>query len=108
MTKVIVLLSRRADLSREEFRRHLEEEHLPLVQRLPGLRRLAVNYVMPGPDGAQPAYDAVGEDWFDSPEAVQAGLASPEGRAVNADVPNFLDAGRLVFLVAEESVVVPG
>jgi uncharacterized protein (TIGR02118 family) len=79
MTKVIVLLPRRADLSREEFRRHLEEEHLPLVQRLPGLRRLAVNEVMPGPDGAQPAYDAVAEDWFDSPEAVQAALASPAG-----------------------------
>ena len=77
MTTVIVLLPRRADLSREEFRRPLEEEHLPLVQRLPGLRRLVVNDVMPGPDGAQPAYDAVAEDWFNSPEVAFHGSPGP-------------------------------
>ena len=107
MVKVIVLLARRVDLSREEFRRYLDEEHLPLVKRLPGLERLVINYVLPGLDGAAPAYDAVAEDWFESPEAVQAALASPEGQAVNADVPNFADVGRLAVLVAEECVVVP-
>ena len=108
MVKVIVLLRRRMDRSQEEFRRYLDEKHLPLVKSLPGLRRLVINYVMPTPDGTAPAYDAVAEDWFDSPEAMQAALASPEGQAVYADTPNFADVDRLALLIVQESTIVPG
>ena len=108
MVKVIVLLPRRVDRGQEEFRRYLDGKHLPLVRRLPGLQRLVINYVMPAPDGTAPAYDAVAEDWFDSPEAMQAALASPEGQAVYADTPNFADVGRLALLVVQESTIVPG
>ena len=103
--KIMVFLARRADLSREEFERHLRETHLPLVARLPGLRRLVLNRVLPDPGGAEPAWDAVAEDWFDDPAALQAALASPEGQAVNADTPNFLDLGKLQFLVVQEDGV---
>ena len=107
--KLMVLLPRRADLSREAFDRYLRDTHAPLVARLPGLRRLVVNHVLPDPGGAAPAYDAISEDWFDSPEALQAALASPEGQAVNADAPNLLDLARLqFFVVQEEDVALPG
>jgi uncharacterized protein (TIGR02118 family) len=107
--KLMVLLPRRADLSREAFDRYLRDTHAPLVATLPGLRRLVVNHVLPDPSGAEPAYDAIAEDWFDSPEALQAALASPEGQAVNADAPNLLDLARLQFLVVqEEEVALPG
>jgi uncharacterized protein (TIGR02118 family) len=108
MVKVIILLPRRADRGREEFRGYLDEKHLPLVRRLPGLQRLVVNYVVPGPDGAAPSYDAVAEDWFESAEAMQAALASPEGQAVYADAQNFTDMDRLAMLVVRESTIVPG
>ena len=108
MVKVMVFLARRADLTREEFERHLLEAHLPLVARLPGLRRTVLNRALPDPGGAAPAWDAIAEDWFDDPAALQAALASPEGQAVNADVPNFLDLGKLQFLtVQEDEVEVP-
>ena len=81
MVKVVVLLARRVDRSQEEFRLYLQEEkHLPLVKRLPGLQRLVVNYVLPTPDGTAPAYDAVAEDWFERPEAMQAAFASRKDR----------------------------
>jgi uncharacterized protein (TIGR02118 family) len=102
MVKVIVLLPRRADLSPEAFQQHMHETHLPLVAKLPGLRRLVLNWVLPDPNQPPPAYDAVSEDWFEDAAALGAALASPEGQAVVADMPNFLDPSRSAFLVVEE------
>ena len=79
MVKVIVLLPGRVDRGQEEFRRYLGEKHLPLVRRLPGLQRLVVSYAMPAPGGSAPAYDAVAGDWSESPQAMQAALALPQG-----------------------------
>jgi uncharacterized protein (TIGR02118 family) len=105
MVKVIVLLPRRAGMSPEAFKQHMRETHLPLVTKLPGLRRLILNWVLPDPNEPPPAYDAVAEDWFDDAAAMGAALASPEGQAVAADVPNFLDPSRSAFLVVEEEDV---
>ena len=105
MLKLMVFARKRDDLSGEAFERHLRDTHAPLVARLPGLRRLVLNRVVPNPTGAPPAWDLVAEDWFDGPEAMQAALASPEGQAVQADAPNFLDASKLQFLVVQEDEV---
>ena len=105
MVKVIVLLPRREALSREEFERYMREQHSSLVTRLPGLRRLVINRVVPDPNRPPPAYDAVAEDWFDDLAAMGAAFASPEGQAVIADAPNFLDMTRLQILVVEEEEV---
>jgi uncharacterized protein (TIGR02118 family) len=102
MVKVIVFLSRRTEMSREDFERYMRETHVPLLVRMPGLRRLVVNWVRPDPSGPAPAYDAVGEDWFDDAEALGAAFASPEVKAVVDDVPNFLDMDKFELLVTEE------
>ncbi len=105
MIKVVLLLSRRADLSAEEFRSYWREKHAPLLLQMPGLQRLVFNYAQPGMDGAPPEYDGISEDWFESAEAMQAAFGSPAGQAVFADSPNFLDMGRLRLLVVEEDTV---
>ncbi len=105
MIKVVVLLTRRDGLSQEEFERHTRERHLPLVTKLPGLRRLVVSQVLPDPNSPPPAYDAIAEDWFDDPAAMGAAFASPEGQAVLADAPNFLDMSRLQLLVVKEEEI---
>jgi uncharacterized protein (TIGR02118 family) len=105
VVKVIVLLPRRADISPEAFGQHLRETHLPLVTKLPGLRRLVLNWVLPDPNEPPPAYDAVSEDWFDDAAAMGAALATPEGQAVAADMPNFQDLSRVALLVVEEEDV---
>ena len=105
MAKAIVLLPRRADLSREEFERYARETHTPLVARFPGLRRLVRNFVRSDPHGPAPAYDAVFEVWFDDAVAMQAAFASPQGQAEIADGPNFLDLARFQLLVVQEEDV---
>jgi uncharacterized protein (TIGR02118 family) len=72
---------------------------------MPGLRRLVINRVHPDPSGLPPAWNALAEDWFDSLEAMQAALASPQGQAVMADAATFLDMSKLQFLVVEEDEV---
>jgi len=54
MVTVIVLLPGRADRGQEEFRRYLDEKHLPLVKRLPGLQRLVVDHAMPASSPPHP------------------------------------------------------
>ena len=105
MIKVIVLLRRRDGMSQEEFARYVQDQHLPLVTKLPGLRRLVINRVLPDPNSPPPAYDAVAEDWFDDLAAMGAAFASPEGQAVIADAANFLDMTRLHVLAVEEEEV---
>jgi uncharacterized protein (TIGR02118 family) len=108
MVKVMLLLHRRPGMSHDEFRRHWHERHRPLLARLPGLRRLVLNDIVPGVDGTQPDCDGIGEDWFEGPAAMQAAFASPEGQAVAADAAAYLDLTRLQLLgVAEEEVPLP-
>jgi hypothetical protein len=54
--EVIVLMPRRGDMSREDFQQYLRETHLPLAAKVPGLRRLVVNWVLPDPKGPPPGY----------------------------------------------------
>jgi uncharacterized protein (TIGR02118 family) len=105
MLKVAIFLSKQSQLSNEAFDQHLRETHAPLVAQLPGLRRLVINRVQPDPSGAPPAWEAIAEDWFDSVEAMQAALGSPQGQAVNADAATFLDLSKLQFLVMHEEEV---
>lgn len=108
MVKAIILISRQEGTSPERFRQHFDERHRPLVAKLPGLRKLVVNHVLPDPNGPPPAYDAIAEDWFDDPAALAAAFASPEGQAVLADAQQFLDLSRLqVLVVAEEESPLP-
>ena len=109
MVKLLILLHRRPDFTVADFRRYVEEIHLPLVKRLPGLRRVMVNWSHPGWPAGLPGFsdgDGVAEDWFDSIEALRAALASPEGQAVAADGPKHLDVSRTRLLVAEEQEIV--
>ena len=105
MVKVMLLLYRRPGMSPDDFRSYWHEQHQPLLERLPGLRRLVLNDVLPGPDGAPGACDGIAEDWFDSPEAMQAAFASPQGQAVATDAAAFLDLARLQLLVVSEQEV---
>src|SRR5690349_8755707 len=109
MLKVILLLHRRPDLTREEFERHWLQVQRPLLLEMAGLRGLVLNRILGSLDGTPPAYDGIAETWFDSPEALQAAVATPAGQAALADRPNFLDTSRLqVFLIEETVARAPG
>ncbi|NYE21154.1 EthD family reductase [Microbacterium immunditiarum] len=101
MHKLLVLYPEPVD--RAAFERHYRDVHLPLCARLPGLVDMAFALGVDEPDGGP--YFAVFEATFASAEALGAALASPEGQAVQADVPNYATGGAVVVPFAAERPV---
>lgn len=81
----------------DHFRRHYEETHMPLVRKLPGVRDLRYDLDVITLAGDRPVF-AVFHATFDSMEALEAALASPEGQATQADVPNYADGGVTILV----------
>ena len=102
MIKYVTVLVRREGMSREGLSNYRKNTHAPILQQIPGLRGYVENHALPDLEGREPPYDGFGELYFDSLEAMQEGLGSPEGEATLADIPNFCDAGRLVRVFVEE------
>jgi uncharacterized protein (TIGR02118 family) len=100
--KVFSLIKRREDLSLEEFRRWILEEHAPKGQSLPGLRQYHVS-VIEADDPALP-YHAVTELYFDDEDAFKAAFASDAGKAAGADVAAHA-ADRVRLLTSSRQII---
>jgi uncharacterized protein (TIGR02118 family) len=97
MAALVVLYQKPHDES--AFDSHYFSKHVPLAKRIPGLRSYEVSTGPVGtPQGPSP-YHLVATLRFDSLEAIQKALGSPEGQAAAADLGNFAQAGAelLVF-----------
>jgi uncharacterized protein (TIGR02118 family) len=96
----------RPDVERDEALRYWRVDHAPLVKQVPGVVRYVQNHCVPGPAGAQaPPYDGLGELCFESAEAAEAALGTPEWNAVIEDAATFMDLDRVTAAWAEEHVV---
>lgn len=82
----------------EEFDRPYDRVHVPLVRRLPGLRRYVVGRDLAAVRGGAPCHLVAELDW-DTMEDLRAAFASPEGRATAAD------AARLQELAPVRSMI---
>jgi uncharacterized protein (TIGR02118 family) len=78
------------------FREYYEANHLPLAARMPGLRGLRWGLDVAAPGGESP-YFCVFEADFEDAAALDAALASPEGEATAADVPNYATGGAVLL-----------
>jgi uncharacterized protein (TIGR02118 family) len=90
MTHLLVLYSAPSDTV--AFDRYYCETHIPIANRIPGLRSYAISS---GPVTALAgtAPYLVAELTFDSMADLNAALASPEGKAAADDLPNFANGG---------------
>ncbi len=102
MIKYVTVLFRREGMGREEFSSYWKNTHAPILQQIPGLKGYVQNHALPDPQGNEAPYDGFGELYFDGLEAMQEGLASPEGQATLADIPNFCDTEKLVRVFVDE------
>lgn len=101
MAKLIFVLHRRSDLTREEALAEWSgERHAAIVNRLPGLTRWVQNHVTSAP--GEPICDGVGELWFRSDAAMEEALSSPAMGAAVEDAKNFLDMDRTGLIIVEE------
>ena len=90
-TQRLGILRKREDMTHQQFVDHWMGTHAQLCLKLPNMRRYSVNLV----DRARfPkfGYDGFSELWFDNEEAMNASFASPEGKTLLADLPNFTSA----------------
>ncbi len=89
MLKITVLYGHPTDP--DAFDTYYAETHTPLVQKTSNITRFEVAKVLPGPD--KPPYYFIAELYFEDQAHMRDALRSPEGRAMNADVPNFATGG---------------
>ncbi len=87
-TKRLGILRKKESLTHEQFVRHWMGTHAALCQKLPNLRRYSVNLV-DKERFPKFGYDGFSELWFDSEEDLIAAFASPDGKTLLADLPNF-------------------
>ena len=113
MLKVSCFLTRRPDLSHEEFHRYWTEVHTPMLAKpMPGapkVHRYVQLHPVPQdvPSLKTAPFDGVAEVWFDSLEDAAAMFTSDHYDTVFAkDEENFLDRSKTMFLYSHEKVVV--
>lgn len=85
----------------EAFVRYYEETHLELVRKIPGLESFSYGVNLASPAGSSPFFCVFQAD-FASAEAMGAALASPEGQATAADVPNFASGEPIILNYARK------
>jgi len=104
MLKFMVVLYRRVDVVPEQFHASLRNEHGPMAERIPGLRRYVQNHVLPDPSRAHPGWDAIVELYWDDWSAMEAAWRSPEGQLATKHLTEFADLSRSTWSVVNEEV----
>lgn len=110
MIKSISLLTRRLELTHEEFVRHWIEIHAPLAHAVPGVRRYVQNHILdertrPDIPTTDVAVDGVAELWYDDRAAMDLANASPEAKRLHDDGALFI--GGIKTFIVEEKVIIP-
>jgi uncharacterized protein (TIGR02118 family) len=110
MIKSISLLTRRSELSHDEFVHHWVEVHAPLAHAVPGVRRYVQNHIIDEPRRAdipttKVAVDGIAELWYDDRAAMDRGNASPEAKRLHDDGALFI--GGIKSFIVEENVIIP-
>jgi uncharacterized protein (TIGR02118 family) len=96
MVKFVVMYGQPKDPA--AFDAHYASTHVPLVEKIPNLRRFEFGKVVGTPDGSAPPYYYLAELSFDDAGQMEAAFASPEGQAAGADVATFATGGATVMI----------
>lgn len=117
MIKFVMCLTRRQGMTREEFRDYWMNKHGPFFMENAdkmGAKRYVQSHTLSTPlneglrtsRGMLPEYDGVAEVWFESEEALVAGMSSPAGQQLGAalleDEGNFVDHSKSSAFIVEE------
>ena len=115
MIKLIVFVSRRADLSAQAFQDYWRTTHGPLVRGAAVTGRTMRGYVQgmtaleAYQDDRPPAYDGTAELYFDSQADADVFFGDPEYLAkIHPDESNFADLDRCAFVATSGPEIVCG
>jgi uncharacterized protein (TIGR02118 family) len=82
------------------FHRHYREIHIPLANKMPGLRRYTLSRDPVRVRGDEPYY-MVGELDFDDLASLRAAFQSPEGQATAADASQLERFAKVRSMICE-------
>lgn len=103
--KLIFMCYKRPELDANGFAAEWSgSRHVAVVERIPGLERYVHNYVAATDQPNAP--DGIGELWFETDEALEAALASPEMEAAVDDAKIFLDMDRTYAVPTSEATII--
>lgn len=110
MIKSISLLTRRPEISHEEFVRHWVEIHAPLAHAVPRLQRYVQSHILAERTRADietlaVEIDGIAELWYESVEDLRFAMATPEAKILHDDGATFI--GKIKTFTIEEKVIVP-
>lgn len=120
MIKLVYCIRRREDVPEDEFHRYWLDEHGPLVRSVAdaigAVRYVQSHTVSPELNaflrqsrGSAEPYDGITEVWWESLEAVQAGMGAPGSleaqQRLMEDESKFIDFARSCVFMTEEGVI---
>ncbi|HEX3863428.1 MAG TPA: EthD family reductase [Stellaceae bacterium] len=110
MIKSVGLLTRKPEITHEEFVRHWLDIHGPLAHAVPGVRRYVQNHIIEERKRADiPStgveIDGIAELWYDDRAAMDRANASPEAKRLHDDGALFI--GQIKSFAIEEKVIIP-
>lgn len=103
MVRLLVLYGHPADPA--AFDAYYESIHIPLAKRMQGLKKWTIGKVTDVVGDRPSTYYYVADLYANSREELDAIIASPEGQAAVADVPNYATGG-VTFLYTEIEEVI--
>lgn len=101
MIKIVAVIRKKPEMSREEFLRHWNKDHPVYVRQLPGIRRYRQNPAIQ--HHKDWPFDGMAELWFDSVQDVKHAYAGDEGAALFAHEQLFLDD--MQWFISEEKEI---
>jgi uncharacterized protein (TIGR02118 family) len=104
MCKMVVVLYRRRDFTREQFLSYLRDVHGPLAEHLPHLVAYRQNHVVKDPTRRDPGWDAMIELWWETREAMESAWRTLEGQAATDDLAAFADLRRTSWSIVNEQI----
>ncbi len=123
MVKFTFCMRRKPGMSRAEFQKYWSTHHAELAKsfsKVLNIRRYVQLHTMDHPlndvvrktRGTEEPYDGIAETWYDSIASLEAGFASPEGKAagrkLREDEANFVDLSRCAGWIGTEKEIIKG
>ncbi len=97
MIKLIALYKKPIDV--DAFEEHYTQIHIPLVEKIPGIRKTEWSRMIASPTGEAPYY-MMYEMYFDNMDAYKVAMKSEENKTAGKDLMSFAK-DLVTFMIAD-------
>lgn len=99
-TKLVVLYPYPTDV--DQFEKAYIDEHMPIAQKIPHVKKFAATRVFATPTGDQAAFYRIAELYFESVDKLKEAMGSEAGQAAARHAFAISTGGMPTLLIADE------